>query len=132
MRRLWAEQPGLHRGYLIDVFTAVAVALALILGGRDRTVARVFATLNESGGPVAWGLGFAAVAALRVAATFVSGRAMMLALWAGAACYGLLGSWFLQAALSESTASFIGVVYSFYVAGVHLSRGDAYRAGPAT
>jgi hypothetical protein len=131
VRQLWEEQPGLHRGYLVDVLTAVAVACALILGGRARTVAVAWQTLNESGGPVVWGAVFACVAGLLVAATFVSGRAMMAALWVTAVPYALIGSWFLHGALTEPSASFLGTILCFRAAIMHLSRGDAYRAGPA-
>lgn len=126
---LWKEQPGLHRGYLVDVVTAVMMAAVLLLGGRERTVAPVWRTLNDNGGPELWGTVFAGVATLLILATFLSGRAMMFALWASAVPYALVGWWFLSVALIEPTASFIGVVYSFRAAATHMFRAEAYRVG---
>src|SRR3954451_19948815 len=107
IKRLWVEQPGLHRGYLVDVLTAILMACALILGGQARTRAVAWSTLNDNGGPLLWGTGFSVVAVLLIAATFGSGRAMMIALWIAAAPYALIGWWFFQtAAFEEPSASF--------------------------
>jgi hypothetical protein len=130
-RRLWEEQPGLHRGYRVDVLTAIAMAAALILGGRQRTVAVAWGTLNANGGPVLWGSVFAACAVVLVLATFVSGRAMMLALWVAAVPYALLGWWFADSVLSEPSASFVSVIFCVRTTFMHLSRGEAYRVGTA-
>jgi hypothetical protein len=127
IRRLWEEQPGLHRGYIVDVFTAVLAACALFLGGRARTRAVAWSTLNDNGGPLLWGTVFAAVAVLLIAATFISGQAMMVALWAAALPYALVGWWFFQtAAFEEPSASFFGALLCFRAAFMHLSRGAAY------
>jgi hypothetical protein len=129
VRRLWAEQPGLYRGYIVDVVTAVVVGLALVLGGRQRTVAVAWRTLNESGGPVLWGSVFLACAILLIAATFFSRRVLWLTLWVAAVPYALIGSGFLFGALTEPTASFLGALLCFRTAFMHLSRAEAYRAG---
>jgi hypothetical protein len=131
-RVLWSEQPGLHRGYVVDVTVAVLVAVALIGGGRQRTVAVAWRTLNESGGPELWGSVFAAGAALLILATFVSGKAMMVALLVTAVPYGLMGTWFLQGALAEPSASFLGAILCFARAVTHVTRGASYWAGPAS
>lgn len=131
VRELWQEQPGLHRGYIVDVVTAVAIATALIAGGYQRTAAAAWGTLNNSGGPVLWGAVFAAVAAVLLIATLISGRAMMCALWLAAILYALMGWWFLQNALPhESTVSFVATIMQFRAAATHVFRGEAYRAGP--
>lgn len=127
-RKLWDEQPGLHRGYVVDFFTAVIVGLALILGGRARTVAVAWRTLNENGGPVVWGIVFLACAGLLVAGTFV-GRGMMIALWITAIPYAMLGTWFLIGALTEPSASFLGGILCFRAAVMHMSRSLSYWAG---
>jgi hypothetical protein len=129
VRQLWREQPGLHRGYVVDVLTAITVACALILGGRDRTVAVAWRTLNESGGPVVWGSVFALCAIALIAATFMSAPAMTIALWASAMPYGLVGTWFLHAALTEPSASFFAAILCIRAALMHVSRGVAYYSG---
>jgi hypothetical protein len=127
---LWHQQPGLHRGYLVDTTTAVLMACALILGGRARTRAVAWGTLNDNGGPLLWGTVFAAAAVLLIAATFVSGQAMMAALWFAAAPYALIGWWFFQtAAFEEPSASFVGALICLRAAVMHISRAEAYRAG---
>lgn len=126
---LWREQPGLHRGYVVDVLTSTALGLTLILGGRHRAVAPVWGTLNESGGPVLWGVVIVSTAVLLVLATFLSPRSMVIALWISAIPLALIGWWFLASALSEPTASFVGAVYSFSTAFMRLSRAEAYRVG---
>ena len=130
-RQLWREQPGLYRGYLVDVVTAIAIGTALVLGGRQRTVAVAWRTLNENGGPTLWGVVFLTMAALLIAATFTAGRTMMFVLLLAAAPYGLLGTWFLVGALTEPSASFIGALLCFRAAYMHVSRAAAYWVGPA-
>ena len=121
----------MHRGYVVDVLTATALAVALAVPGYQRTVAPVWETLNASGGPVLWGLMFAALAVVLLVAIFMGGRAMMGALWLAAVLYALMGWWFLQNALpGESTVSFVGAIMQFRAAIMHLSRGEAYRTGP--
>lgn len=131
MSVLWQQQPGLFRGYIVDVATACVFSVALIVGGRQRTVAPAWKTLNENGGPQLWGIVFAVIAASLIVALFLSGRMMMLALWLAATPYGLLGWWFFASALTEPSASFIGAILCFRAAIMHTSRADAYRAGPA-
>lgn len=127
IRQLWLEQPGLHRGYLVDVVTAIVIGLALILGGRQRTVAVAWSTLNANGGPLLWGSVFVAIAGVLIAATFVSNRAMMIALWIAAIPYALLGYWFLDIAMfHEPSASFVGGLLCTRAAVMHISRATAY------
>lgn len=107
------------------------MACALIFGGRDRTVAAAWQTLNANGGPLLWGSVFAGTAAALVIATFVSGQAMMFALWIAAMPYALLGWWFFRvAAFVDDSASYVGAILCFRAAIMHISRGDAYRVGP--
>lgn len=113
----------------MDTVTAIAVGLALILGGRERTVAVAWQTLNASGGPLLWGIVFASMAAVLVVATFISGIAMMIALWIAAVPYALLGYWFLDmAAFHEPSASFVGGLLCVRAAFMHVSRATAYWA----
>lgn len=121
------EQPGLHRGYLVDTLSAIVIGLALILGGRERTVAVAWRTLNDSGGPLLWGSVFIAMAGVLIVATFISHRAMMVALWGAAVPYALLGYWFLDvAAFHEPSASFVGGLLCARAAIMHISRATAY------
>ena len=130
-RRLWAEQPGLRRGYLMDVATALLMGSLLIIGGRDRTTAASWATLNANGGPIVWGVVLAALGAALIAATFWRPGAVVVVLVVLAGFYGLLALWFLQSALPvESGSSFVAAVFASRDAGMHLSRAWAYREGP--
>src|SRR4051794_33800769 len=49
---LWSAQPGLRRGYLLDLALAVSIGAVLLIGGRERTTAAAWATLNLNGGPL--------------------------------------------------------------------------------
>lgn len=127
-RQVWVDQPGLHRGYIMDVLTAFTIGALLIVGGRRRTVAPAWDTLNASGGPLLWGAILIGLGAVLVAATFWRPAAVVAALAVLTMFYWLLALWFLRSAWPAATgASFIGAVLMTRAGIMHLSRAWAYR-----
>lgn len=130
LRGLWSEQPGLFRGYLVDVATAAVLGTLLIVGGRQRASARAWAVINDYGGPVVWGTFLLALAVVLAVAGLASTTAMYGALVGGAFVYLLFALFFGAAALADDHASFFGAVMCARAALMHLSRATAYREGP--
>lgn len=127
-RQVWVESPGLHRGYIMDVLTAFTIGVLLIVGGRARTVAPAWGTLNDSGGPLLWGAVLIGLGVVLVAATFWRPAAVVAALCLLTMFYWLLALWFLRSAWPvETGASFIGAVLMARAGIMHLSRAWAYR-----
>jgi hypothetical protein len=127
---LWSEQPGLFYGHVVDVATALAVGLVLILDGRARTNIPVFQTINANGGPAVWGAIFLIAAVFLALCALHSIRALIVTLWAAALLYALLALFFGYAAAISPDASHLGVVIFLRAAATHVTRSDVYRHGP--
>lgn len=125
--QVWGEQPGLHRGYVVDVVTAALIGVVLVVGGRDRTQAPAWDTLNASGGPLMWGVVLLVLGALLVTATFWRTTAVVSVLVMLTAYYWLVAWWFLISALPAATgSSFVGAILTARAGVMHLSRAWAY------
>lgn len=131
LRSLWSQQPGLYRGFAVDVATAAILGTLLVVGGRQRATARAWVVINDYGGPVVWGWFLIAIAVVLVAAGLLSTTAMYWALITGAFVYMLFALFFGAAALADNQASFFGAVMAGRAAIMHLSRATAYREGPS-
>lgn len=129
---LWTAQGGLHRGYLMDVVTALFIGAHLVCSGRARTRAPAWATLNASGGPVVWGAILLGLGAALILAACVGTYAVLAVMLLLASFYGLLALWFFKSSLPvETGASFVGAWFAFRAMGMHLSRAWAYWRGGA-
>lgn len=129
---LWHEQPGLFRGYLADVATAVILGIILIAGGRQRTQAPAWAVVNANGGPVAWGAVILCFGALLLFAAIEPTRLVTWALWTLALVHLILAMSFLVSVLNDprDSGSFVGVLYAARASFMHVSRAQAYREEP--
>lgn len=132
MRTLWGQQPGLFRGFVVDVLTTIIFGTLLATGGYQRTHVVAWAVVNANGGPKAWGLVLVWLGVmLAIAAMF--GRLVPIALWALALYYVIIGIAFFVAVRQDpaQTSNYVGVVLVVRCAVMHVSRAQAYREGPA-
>lgn len=129
---LWERQPGLFRGYLADVITALSLGTLLIVGGYQRTHAPAWGVVNANGGPVVWGAVFLTGGALLVLASATPNLLMVVTLWLLALMYLVLALSFLVSVLSDptGTGSFIGALLAGRASFMHVSRAQAYREDP--
>lgn len=122
---LWVEQPGLRRGYVADVITALLLGGLTIGGGRARTAGHGFDVLNQNGGPALWGTVLVAAGVALVAVSWWRAGAVVAVLIALAGLYALFGLWFLLSALPGGV-SWWGPVLCGRCAYMHLSRAWVY------
>lgn len=117
---------------MVDAATAFGIGLLLIVGGRQHTQAAAWDVVNANGGPVAWGAVVLALGAALLVATALGARYVVIALWALALFYVVLGIAFAVAAWRdpEQGASYIGSMFTLRASIMHLSRAQAYREGP--
>jgi hypothetical protein len=123
---LWDESGTLRRGYWTFVYAEAAMAASLLIGGPARYQGPAFAVVRETGGATLWGLIFAGLAVLLLAARAISLRALRAVLTAASIVWCLWGLSFGEAALRSPTTSFVGLVAFLAVAIVHLSHAMAY------
>lgn len=127
---LWTAQRGLHRGYLMDVASALFIGGHLVFSGRSRTKAAAWDTLNASGGPVLWGAILLGLGVALIVAAFWRAAAVLTVLILLGVFYGLLALWFFKSSLPvETGASFVGAWFAFRAMCMHLSRAWAYGPG---
>ncbi len=129
LRQLWREQPGLFRGYLVDVALSASFGLLVILGGRDKTTASAWAVVNHHGGPALWGTVFFAVAVVLVLGAFTSPAILAKLLQVAALIFTIMVIGFGKAALiGESNGT--GALLCLYPVINYVLRAQAYLDGP--
>jgi hypothetical protein len=132
VRALWGQQPGLFRGFVVDVLTALVFGGLLAQGGFQRTHVVAWAVVNANGGPKVWGLVLVWLGVL-LGVTALFGRLVPIALWLLALYYVVIGIAFFVAVWQDpaQTSNYIEVVLVVRCAVMHVSRAQAYREGPA-
>lgn len=132
LHELWREQPGLFRGYVVDLVTALGLGTILAVGGRQHTQATAWDVVNDNGGPVCWGLVLIGLGLLLALTTVLGPHWVPWTLWALALFYLVLGIAFSVAVWADPAqgASYFGAVLVVRAAIMHVSRAQAYREGP--
>lgn len=106
---------------------AVAMGLALLLGGADRVSATAYMVIVDTGGHLVWGAGFLSLAAALWWSGRVSLAALQWTLFAAAFSYLNVAAMFAIAAWQSPTANLTAPVAYGWIALTHLGAWERAR-----